>query len=243
MVILHSFSVGVEQLCARRAGAPSVEDLRPLWCAHCGQLARDGGRVRVRGHGCYCRQVRGVGAGWILIWVRRYLCRDCGHTMSRLPDGLHPWRWYAAAVIIEALYRHLILQETARSIGVRFGRPADADGWRSLRRWRAQLLASPTLWGWLGPRLGVRKPAGNRNQGLRHLTRFLGEIRLGGESAAAVPSGLATAVRGSLSGRVHNRRQCWPAAQFHPGIDARSDSGSKSMACPTEKDSSRGPPQ
>src|SRR5437899_3625443 len=89
--------------------------------------------VRVQGHGLYCRQVRGLSEGWIRIWVRRYLCRDCGHTMSRLPDWLHPWRWYAATVIIEALYRHLILQETARAIGARFGRIGDANEWRSLR--------------------------------------------------------------------------------------------------------------
>jgi hypothetical protein len=67
--------------------------------------------------------------------------------MSRLPDWLHPWRWYAAAAILEALYRHLILGETSREAGVHFGRNRDAGEWRSLRRWRAQLLASPTLWG------------------------------------------------------------------------------------------------
>jgi hypothetical protein len=35
---------------------------------------------------------------------------------------------------------------TARAIGVLFGRRSDATEWRSLRRWRAQLLVSPTLW-------------------------------------------------------------------------------------------------
>jgi len=54
--------------------------------------------------------------------------------MSRLPDWLHPWRWYAATVIIEALYRHLILRETACTIGIRFGRSREANQWRSLRR-------------------------------------------------------------------------------------------------------------
>jgi hypothetical protein len=235
--------VEVEQLCARSAGAPSVEALRPRSCAHCGQLALEGGRLRIQGHGCYSRQVLGLEAGWLLIWVRRYRCIDCGRTMSRLPDGLHPWRWYAAAVIIEALYLYLILRQTAQAVGARFGRPAYAEQWRSLDRWRAQLLASPTLWGWLGARLGIGKPAGDRPQGLRHLTRYLGEIRIGCESGDEVPGGLAAAVRGSLSGLVHNRRQCWPAAQFRPGSDSGSGSGSKSAALPTEKDSSRGPPR
>src|SRR5437867_4527466 len=158
VVILHSLAISVEQLCARSAGAPSVEELRPRFCAECGQLARDGGRVRVQGHGCYSRQVCGLSEGWIVVWVRRYLCRDCGHTMSRLPDWLHPWRWYAAAVIVEALYRHLILGETARWIGVRFGRSGEASEWRSLRRWRTQ-MAHPVVGvadivGLLGSRLG-----------------------------------------------------------------------------------------
>lgn len=197
--------------------------------------------MRVQGHGCYSRQVCGLGEGWIVVWVRRYVCRECGHTMSRLPDWLHPWRWYAATVIIEALYRHLILGETARDIGVRFGRPASE--WRSLRRWRAQLLVSPTLWGWLGLRLSVRQSAESRNQGGLHLSRLLGEMRVAWESAARVLGELAAAVRASLSGLVHNRKKAWPATQFRPGIDSRSDSGSKSMALPTEKDPVRGPPR
>ena len=163
--------------------------------------------------------------------------------MSRLPDWLHPWRWYAAAVIIEALYRHLILGETARAIGVRFGRLGDVSEWQSLRRWRAQLLVSPTLWGWLGSRLGISQPAENRNQGRVHLRRWLGEMRVAWESGPKVLGELTGAVRASLRGLVHNRRQAWPMTQFRPGITAGSDSGSKPTALPTEKDSGRGPPR
>lgn len=197
----------------------------------------------MQGHGLYCRQVRGLGEGWIRIWVRRYVCRDCGHTMSRLPDWLHPWRWYAATVIIEALYRHLILQETGRAIGERFGRCGDESEWQSLRRWRAQLLVSPTLWGWLGSRLGIRQPAETRQQGGLHLTRLLGEMRIAWESAEKVLDELAAAVRRSLSGLVHNRRQAWPATQFRAGTVSDCRSGSKPEALPTEKDSVRGPPR
>lgn len=198
--------------------------------------------MRVEGHGCYSRQVRGLRAGWMVVWVRRYVCRNCGHTMSRLPEWLHPWRWYAATVIMEALYRHLILQETARAIGERFGR-ADADEWRSLRRWRAQLLVSPTLWGWLGPRLGISEPAETRQQGGRHLTRWLGEMRVAWESRARVLGELATAVKSSLSGLVHNRRAAWPVTQFRPGTGSEADSGGKPRGLPTEKGPGRGPPR
>ena len=196
----------------------------------------------MQGHGFYSRQVCGLGEGWILIGVRRYVCRDCGHTMSRLPDWLHPWRWYAAAVIVEALYRHLILGETARAIGVLFGRRSDATEWRSLRRWRAQLLVSPTLWGWLRSRLGIRKPAENREQGRLHLWRWLGEMRVACGTAEKVFAELTGAVRASLRGLVHNRHEAWPATQFRSGAASGSDSGSKPMALPTEKDSGRGPP-
>ena len=241
VVILHSLAISVEYLSARSAGAPSVEELRPRFCTQCGQLARDSGKLWVQGHGCYSRQVCGLSEGWIVIWVRRYLCRKCGHTMSRLPDWLHPWRWYAATVIVEALYRHLILRETARVIGVRFGR-GDANEWRSLRRWRAQLLVSPTLWGWLGPRLGIRQWAQSRYQGRLHLSRLLGEVGMAWESAATVLGELTPAVRSSLSGLVHNRRSAWPVTRFRPGIGSGSDSGGKPTVLPTEEGPGRGPP-
>lgn len=170
------------------------------------------------------------------------MCRDCGHTMSRLPDWLHPWRWYAAPVIIEALYRHLILGEAERVIGVRFGRN-DTGEWRSLRRWRAQLLVSPTLWGWLGSRLGISQPARNRNQGRLHLTRWLGEMRAAWESGTRVLGELLMTVRASLRGLVHNRQRCWPMTQFRPGIASLSGSGLKTTVLPTEEDSGRGPPR
>ena len=162
--------------------------------------------------------------------------------MSRLPDWLHPWRWYAGTVIIEALYRHLILQEAARAISVKFGRIGGGE-WRSLRRWRAQLLCAPTLWGWLGSRLGIREPAVDRKQGQQHLSRLLGEMRIAYESATTVLGKLSAGVRRSLSGLVHNRREAWPVVQFRPGIDSGSDSGSKPMALPTEEDTVRGPPR
>ena len=190
----------------------------------------------------YSRQVCGLSEGWILIWVRRYVCRDCGHTMSRLPDWLHPWRWYAAAVIIEALCRDLILGETARAIGVRFGRSGDEGEWRSLRRWRAQLLVSPSLWGWLRMRLGVRATARSREQGRLHLMRFLGEMNIHAGLAVKILPELGAAVLATLGGLVHDRRQAWLVGRFRPGMAQGSDSGSMPLALPTEKDSGRGPP-
>lgn len=245
VVILHSLAISVEQLCARSPDAPLIEELRPKFCVFCGERARKPcGVVQLVGHGLYCRQVRGLSeTPWILIWVRRFLCLACGHTISRLPDWLHPWRWYAATVIIEALWRHCILQESSRSIGARFGRPADALEWASLFRWRVQLLISPTLWGWLGPRLGIRKPAAGRKQGHLYIERLLAEAgqRIGG--GVEWLNELATAVRQTLRDLVHDRKTAGTIRQFPPGHRSPSPPGSTRKVLPTEKGSGPDPPR
>jgi len=239
MVILHSLAESVEQLCARNKHAPSLEALRLCHCAFCGAAARNSdGVLQLVGHGMYSRQVRGlVITGWIVIWVRRFLCLVCGHTMSRLPDWLHPWRWYAGTVIVEALYRHCVLREDSCSIGVLFGRSEYATEWRSLRRWRAQFLISPTLWGWLGPRLGVTKAATNRVEGKSHLLRLLAEggqvIRSGVEAIHE----LSATARRTLRNLAHNRKKAWPVGQFSPGSTHTPSPGSSSRGLPTEEDS------
>jgi hypothetical protein len=210
-----------------------------MHCVFCGQAARNAdGILQVVGHGLYSRQVRGLTGGvWITVWIQRFLCLMCGHTMSVLPDWLLPWRWYAAPAIVEALYRHCILQESAVSIGMRFGRPNDATEWKSLRRWRKQLLISPTLWGWLGPRLGATKPAVNRNQAKIYLERLLAEGRHEGAMAE-----LYKAVRRTLGHLVHNRKTAWSLKRFLPGLFSGDLRDASSHSLPTEKDSGPGPP-
>jgi hypothetical protein len=186
----------------------------------------------------YSRQVRGLTeTGWIVVWIQRFLCLICGHTMSLLPDWLLPYRWYAATSIVEALYRHCILQESAVSIGVRFGRPADATEWKSLRRWRKQLLISPTLWGWLGPRLGATHPAADRNEAKNYIGRLLAE----GWHDGAMEK-LHDAVRRTLRDLVHNRKTAWPLRRFLPGLFSNGFQDSVRCTVPTEKDSGPGPP-
>jgi hypothetical protein len=239
LIILHSHALYVEQLCARSGDAPSREKTRPRHCVICGQAARNAdGILQVVGHGLYSRQVRGLTeTGWITVWVQRFLCLMCGHTMSLLPDWLLPWRWYAAAAIVESLYRHCILQESAVSIGFRFGRPKDSTEWKSLRRWRNQLLISPTLWGWLGPRLGATKPAVNRNKAKIYLERLLAEGRLGDGLES-----ISDAVRRTLGDLIHNRKTAWPVKRFLPGLSWSGLQDPPSRNLPTEKDSGPGPP-
>jgi hypothetical protein len=159
LIILHSLAFAVEQLCAKSTDAVSREVLHPLFCVFCGQAARNAeGTLQLVGHGMYSRQVRGfVETGWIVIWIQRFLCLACGHTMRLLPDWLHPWRWYAGTIIIEALYRHCTIRESACSIGARFGRPIGTTESRSLRHWRKQLLISPNFMGLVGSAIGSRQ--------------------------------------------------------------------------------------
>jgi hypothetical protein len=244
VVIVHTLSLCVERLCARSPQAPSVDRLRPRFCVFCGEPARNaGGILQLVGHGVYARQVRGVSeASWIVIWVRRFLCLVCGHTMSLLPDWLHPYRWYAATVIIEALCRHTVCGESPSAIGVRFGRPRDATTWRSLYRWRKELLISPTLWGWLGPRLGICHAAIGGVEATARLHRLLSEgghpLRSALDFAQAVPS----AVRKTLRNLVYSRRKTGLLGQFPPGDAGKPSPARARPSFPTEKDSGRAPP-
>ena len=245
MVIVHSLAISVEQLCARSPDAPSVDSLRPAFCVCCGEPARKaGGILQIVGHGGYSRQVIGVSEHtWIVIWVRRFLCMVCGHTMSLLPDWLHPYRWYAATVIIEALCRHAICRESSSSIGERFGRRRDAAAWRSLFRWRRQLLVSPTLWGWLGPRLGIRRPAWGRSESASCLRRLLAD---GGHVLQSIPDfvqAVPAAVRKTLRDLVFSPKKAGRSGQFPTGDAVGPSPGRPCPPFPTEEDSGRGPPR
>jgi hypothetical protein len=244
LIILHSFVTAVEQLCAKNPNAPSLNLLRPLFCVLCGQAARnEHGVLQLVGHGMYDRQVRGLTEGsWIVIRIRRFLCLACGRTMSLMPDWLHPWRWYAGTVIVEALYRHCILGETVCSIGALFGRPEDATEWKSLHRWQKQLLISPTLWGWLGHRLGIFKPADDCSKGKTYLERLLAEGGLVLKSGVNAVENLPAAVRKTLRDLVHDRKNVRTKQQFPPGLSSRRWQSRLSCASPTEKDPGPGPP-
>jgi|GEM_PF-2072262 len=244
VVIVHSLAVSVEQLCARSPDAASIDFLRPTFCVCCGQAARNAaGTLQLVAHGCYARQVRGLSeTTWIVIRVRRFLCLVCGHTMSLLPDWLHPFRWYAATAIIEALCRHAIGGESSAAIGERFGRRRDAASWRSLFRWRKQLLVSSSLWGWLGPRLGVREPARGRPQCASRLRRLLTEGGHPFRSVLDFVREVPSAVRTTLRNLVYNRKGAHPIGHFPSGEARRPPPARLRPACPTEKDSGRRPP-
>jgi hypothetical protein len=189
---------------------PSVEALRPSSCPSCGQLAfSPGERLGIVGHGTYSRQVVGIAATTreVIARIRRYLCRGCKSTISILPDQLHPRRWYAAAVILEALRLYLIEGLSDAEVRRCFGIDVDSENWRSLRRWRSQLLV--TLWYWFARRLGFKKAARTREEGRRRLLRLL---------AQSVPASADTAAisRDLLTSTVHFQGLSWPLGHDPP---------------------------
>lgn len=188
-----------------RARLPSVDSLRPTSCPLCCQLARVAGKpLGIVGHGTYRRQVLGLSEADVeaTTLVRRYLCRGCVHTISVLSDYLHPRRWYAAVVILEALRRHLIDGKTEAEVRRQFRVEEPEGSWRSLRRWRCGLLVM--LWFWLGKRLGATTPATTRSEGRRRVVALLAEATLG--TARDPP----TAARALGNSTVHSQGLSWP---------------------------------
>ena len=210
MIIVRSLFEHVEEL-FDAARLPSVDALRPSSCPLCGELAfSPGERLGIVGHGTYRRQVLGLLGitEEAVTLVRRYLCRGCKRTISILPDDVHPRRWYAAGAILEALRLHLLEGVSERKIRARFGVVTDSESWRSLRRWRSELLV--TLWCWLARRLGFSKKAETRGDGVARLRRLFSEAGLEEKHDSA------TAARALLRSTVHLRGITWPLGRDPP---------------------------
>jgi len=211
MAILQTLTLSVEDLLDHGRRPPPVEVLRPKACPLCGHLAREPGRgLGIVGHGTYTRQVLGLlsAAGEVLVRVRRYLCRGCKKTLSILADSLHPGRWYAAGSILDALRMHLIEGAPERQVREHFGVESDSEVWRSLRRWRRQLL--DRLFGWLGRTFGCIGPATTRSEGVARLRRLFAEATASSSPGKPVAASL-------LGGRVHLRGVCWLLGHDPPG--------------------------
>ncbi|MFQ5931307.1 MAG: DUF6431 domain-containing protein [Nitrospiraceae bacterium] len=217
MIIVTHLADSIDELLDGSETVSCVEATRPTNCPLCGEPARRPGafRLGIVGHGIYLRQVLGIveaGAGQCIVKVRRYLCRGCKRTISILPDVLHPRRWYAAGVILEALRLHLVEEKSERQIRRHFGVAVDSESWRSLRRWRWQLLLR--LWRWLAAALGVKGPARTRREGRRRLVRLLAQAdeleRKGGAGFVVAPR--------LLLGTVHEQNRCWFSGHVWPGL-------------------------
>lgn len=174
MQILRAFAVSEDALID--GFLPEVEACRPDSCPGCGQAARPPGRrLGIVGHGAYARSVRLLtpGVGQVRIAVRRFKCRGCQGTIGLLPDLLHPRRWWSAVAILWVLSRHLITGWTVRTISEHLELSVGETPWRTVRRWRRQLLER--LWPGWGRMLGCRDPAPDREEGRRRLLRLLAQ--------------------------------------------------------------------
>ena len=211
MMMVSAFLSTADELMAASDDSrrlPSVECVRPSCCPRCGALAyRPDGSLGIVGHGSYVRRVAGVGepTRTVAIRVQRYRCKECSATISVLPDSLYPRRRYAASAIMDALRSRLFDHELVRDIRRRVAQTrTDSGSWRTLQRWRSQLLFR--LWGWLGRRLGVAGLAETLHEGRRRLLRLMAEIHPvgpGGDYA--------------LAGTIHAIGECWRIGHKPPG--------------------------
>ena len=200
--IVRSFGIPAAEL-QNLSRVPSTEELRPLHCPSCGVAAGAPGALRLVGHGLYRRQLLGLpdAPEGLVILVRRFLCLACQKTASILPDEVHPRRWYAGAAILVALVGHLIQGVSAAKVRAQLGAGAGSRDWKSLQRWRGQLLGS--LWFWKAAELG-RAAAPNRGQSTRLLRRLLNHL---GATDPYPPDECAAAAQAAVIGTVHG----WPA--------------------------------
>jgi hypothetical protein len=98
-------------------------------------------------------------------------------------------------------------------------------------------LVSPTLWGWLGSRLGVIDSAADRQQGAIYLVRLLADA---GQHALSGIEGVREiwlTARRTLSKLIHNRKRAWLAGHFPPGAESLGSPAAIRPSLPTEKDS------
>ena len=172
VVSVRRFPVSVESL-SQLMCVPSVEELRPSCCPLCQEPSRTEDGLQIVGHGTYRRQVLGLITGCrnLVIWIRRFLCRSCRHTISVLPDELYPGRWYAGVAIVLSLVLSLLGGESDADVRERVAGSGETRGWKTLQRWRQQLL-SP-MWSWLARQLGVNGPPGDREESRQRLQGLL----------------------------------------------------------------------
>ena len=91
-----------------------MERARPGRCPICGKVHP------LRYHGSYTRSVYEHGPGWLNVKILRYLCTDCGHTVSMLPEFLTPYKRYSLREISRTFHmvfvRKSSLGEVCRSL-------------------------------------------------------------------------------------------------------------------------------
>lgn len=137
----------------RQQQQAGCEGSRPACCPSCGAPSRPlGGRVQLHGHGQRKRTQRGPRAlgeppEESTVAVRRYLCKQCGATVTVRPRDVLRGRLYSATAIglglalfgLEGRSPHAVRQAIAPAPSRR--EQAEGATWSTLRRWAQQAKA------------------------------------------------------------------------------------------------------
>ena len=112
--------------------------LRPDDCLNCGAVGQ------MIGHGYYKRKPKGQERCWVL-WVKRWKCKACGHTVGAVPSFLLFYRHYLSSVIhrvlglrFESGYSWSQLDEQVSDDGV----PVR----RTMQRWCGRFAECALVW-------------------------------------------------------------------------------------------------
>ena len=216
---------------------PEIDDARPSNCPRCGAPSRGpDGKLSLIGHGCLERRVRGLfGILSLVVYVRRFLCKECGATCTVLPDWMLPEHRYGAEVVLEALWRHYILGEATAKVAMRFACSTCSASWTTLARWGQRLLFCAGLWGFHGTLRGVSGVAADRTEIIQRLEWLLHE-GCGHVPRTDDDASIATihqTARRLLRGKVYDRRGVRLAMHSRPGSRARRIPGGFCPAGPT----------
>jgi len=152
MINVRAFALDVECFCCL-ASLPPLANQRPTSCPCCQQPAYPpGGRLGIYGHGTYRRQVRGIAPGhWLVIFVRRFRCTNCGVTICVLPDFLVARRYYLGATILRVLIEVMLNGESIAQMRDSVGPGERAPHWHAPAAWARDLGRGI----WKGAVLGI----------------------------------------------------------------------------------------
>jgi hypothetical protein len=133
MQIVFAFADGVK---CYRATFEERRVYEPEFCPLCQTIGR---LVR---HGVYWRKVLDVEQVH-RIPIQRWLCKNCRHTISALPDFAVRFRWYEVAVIQAVISRREETEVSWRQLQAQFG---EAPHVRTMQRWCQSLGGQASRW-------------------------------------------------------------------------------------------------
>jgi hypothetical protein len=124
VIIVVNFGEDVEQYAEKFA---QIAFPRPAVCPGCVTPGR------IVGHGSYPRTVTDL-IRTLAIWVKRFFCTACRHTIALLPSFCLPFRHYQSATIQTVLSVRTIGECSWRAIARRL-EPADLPSRTTCREW------------------------------------------------------------------------------------------------------------